>query len=115
MTYTSEQIRKIAVDAARTVFEEASEKLASDAALKASVIYRDQTRELISESVKQTLIQLGISSSNPIEMQADMKHLRDWRKSVESIRTKGMLTIVGIAVSGTLAALLIGIKQLLDK
>lgn len=122
MPLTPEQIREIATEAAkeaatvaaRNAVEEALERAASKAAERVAMD-RDEVRAMMSDTVRQTLIQLGIGSDDPIEMQKDMLHLRDWRKSMESIRSKGVLTIVTIAVSGTLAALWVGLKELIGR
>jgi hypothetical protein len=74
---------------------------------------KEELKLLVAESVKQTLIQLGISSDDPLEVQRDMQHLREWRKSMESIKSKGLLTAVAIAVTGILAALWVGIKDII--
>lgn len=76
---------------------------------------KEELRILISDSVKQTLIQLGIASTDPIEMQKDMLHLREWRKSMDSIKSKSVLTLITIAVTGSAAAFWIGIKDLFFK
>lgn len=90
----------------------------SEQSLVHSGLTSDQKQELqilIAESVKQTLIQLGITSNDPIEMQKDMQHLREWRKSMDSIRNKSILSLITIAVTGVAAALWIGLKELLAK
>jgi hypothetical protein len=82
---------------------------------KLSQDQRDELQTLIAESVKQTLIQLGISSDDPIEMQRDMQHLREWRKSMESVRSKSFLTLMTILLSGVTAMLWLGFKQIVLK
>lgn len=83
------------------------------------------------KAVADTLTRLGIDPSDPIsaqhdfaalrevrklvesrEYQADLMHLRTWRKSMEGIRTKGVVTIIGLVVTGLAAAVWIGLKQL---
>jgi hypothetical protein len=76
---------------------------------------KDQLHAAVQESVRQTLIQLGIASNDPIEMQKDMQHLRAWRQSMESVRSKSILTAVGILMTGTLAALWVGFKEIIGK
>ena len=61
-------------------------------------------RRLIRETVHETLIGMGIDATNPIELQQDFQHLRDWRRSTQAVKRKGLLTVVGMAVAG-LAAL----------
>ena len=78
----------------------------------------DEIREIeriVAESVRQTLIQLGIAAADPIEMQRDMQHLREWRKSMESIKAKTWMTILTVFLSGLLAALWLGMKTIVNK
>jgi hypothetical protein len=75
----------------------------------------DEVREIeqiVAETVRQTLIQLGISTVDPLEMQKDMQHLREWRKSMESIKSKAMLTTLTVFLSGILAAIWLGFRAL---
>ena len=76
---------------------------------------REELRELIGDAVRETLIQMGISSHDPIEVQKDMQHLREWRKATESIKSKGVLVIVSVVISGIIAAFWVGFKVLLNK
>lgn len=65
-----------------------------------------QVAECVSKNIARELMtQLGVDASNPMEMQKDFQHLRAWRLSMESVRSKSILTIVSIAVTG-LAALI---------
>lgn len=73
---------------------------------------RDELERIVAESVRQTLIQLGISTLDPLEMQKDMQHLREWRKSMESIKSKAMLTTLAVFLSGILAAMWLGFKSI---
>ncbi len=52
--------------------------------------------------VEQTFLSLGIDSSAPFEVQADMQHLRAWRNSVATVKRQGLLSAVGIIVLGIL-------------
>lgn len=113
MPLTAEQVEEIATRAAsraaKASVEAAAEKAATRAAQEASLT-RDQTRDLIAESVRQTLIQLGVESENPLEMQKDFQHLRNWRRSGEEIKRKGLLVAVGTFVSGLAALIWLGIR-----
>ena len=83
------------------------------------------------KAVRDVLTQLGIDPHNPLssqqdfaalrevralvgnpEFQADLMHLRKWRLSVESVQSKGLLTVVGIIVSGATAALWLGFRSI---
>lgn len=52
--------------------------------------------------VAQTFISLGIDAGNPMEMQADMQHLRAWRNSVATVKRQGLMSAVGIIILGLL-------------
>ena len=56
--------------------------------------------KLIEETVKQTLVTLGLDVRDPIKLQKDFAHLRDWRESSEKIKSKGIVTLVGVIVTG---------------
>ncbi len=78
-------------------------------------ITKEELRGIVKETVHETLIGLGVDSSNPVEMQKDLQHLRDWRLTMAEARRKGLLTIVGIFVAGVLAFLWIGFKMSIGK
>lgn len=75
----------------------------------------DEARALIREAVRETFLMLGVKVDDPIEVQKDFQHLREWRSTTDSIKSKGMLTLVGIAVSGLAAALWMGMRELFSK
>ena len=56
------------------------------------------------------LAAFGIDADDTKEIRADFQHLRSWRKSVELVQTTSFKTAVGILVTGTLAALWLGIQ-----
>lgn len=68
-------------------------------------------REAAAEAVKEVLLRMGVGVDDPLEVQRDMQHLRDFRKGVESVKTKGVLTIAGIVFSGFAALLFIGLRD----
>ena len=84
------------------------------------------------EAVKTTLMTIGINVDNPFEAQkdftvmrevgklvmdpefrADIEHTRRWRKTIESMQSKGFLTITALFVTGTAALLWNGFKYLI--
>jgi len=75
----------------------------------------EEARALIREAVRETFLMLGVKVDDPIEVQKDFQHLREWRTTTDSIKSKGLLTLVGIAVSGIAAAAWLGFKALLGK
>lgn len=75
----------------------------------------DDLKKLIAEAVRETLLQMGADPSNPIEMQRDFQHLRQWRRAGEDLRSKGMLTLLSIFITGSVALLLVGLRDYFGK
>lgn len=75
----------------------------------------DEAKALVREAVRETFLMLGVKVDDPLEVQKDFQHLREWRYTMQSIRSKGMLTLVGIALTGLLAAAWLGIKDLVSR
>lgn len=67
-------------------------------------------RDVVSTTVRETLLQIGISQTDPIELQKDFAHLRKWRMAVDGAASKAALTVMGILVTGVLGAMWIGFK-----
>lgn len=82
------------------------------------------------KAVHDALVSMGIDPEEPIEaqkdmaalrdmrelmtdreIQADMLHLRRWRKTMDAVQSKGMLTIVGLIAAGLAAAVWIGLQK----
>jgi hypothetical protein len=61
-------------------------------------------------AVHETMRLLGIDANDPFEMQRDFAHLRSWRKSVESVQRRVLLTSVGILTTGIVAAIWMVLK-----
>lgn len=54
-------------------------------------------------AVKRTLLAVGIDANDPqsvIDHQEDAHFVRRWRESTEEVKRKGLLTLVGLFVSG---------------
>ena len=114
MPLTAEQVEEIATRAAsraaKASVEEAAERAAHKAAKEASLT-REQTQQLIAESVRQTLIQLGVESESPLEMQKDFQHLRNWRLSGEEIKRKSIIALIGLFLTGLAGLIALGFKN----
>lgn len=76
---------------------------------------RGEMKELIEEAVEDAFTKMGLDTSQPLEMQRDFQHLRDWRLATNSLRDKGMLTILVTLITGGAAALWLGIRTLLQQ
>lgn len=104
MSLTPEEI--VELDAK---IEEAAEKAAQKATPTP-----EELKTIVAEAVRQTLLQMGVDSSNPIEMQRDFNHLRQWRRAGDEIKKKGIVATISIFATGVLALVLIGVKEWLN-
>lgn len=62
----------------------------------------DEFKKVITSTVRETLTNLGCQTDDPIEMQKDFAHLREWRSSTDAIKKKGTLTAVGFIIAAIL-------------
>lgn len=72
-----------------------------------------QLKDLIVESVSDALTTIGVDTKQPLEMQKDFQHLREWRRATSEIQKKSLLVVVGLLVSGMCAATWLGLKAML--
>jgi len=70
----------------------------------------EDVRDIVRETVRETLESLGFDLRNPTETQADMQALREWRLIVRRARGHVVITLLGILVTGACAALWLGLK-----
>ena len=103
---TPEETRKIAEEAA-------------EAALgKARILSADEIKEIVSATVRETLLNIGMQTDSPSAIQesrADFKHLRDWRLSVDKAKSVTFSTALAIIVTGILGAFFLGMSQYFQK
>lgn len=71
-------------------------------------VSREELKSLMKEAVQEAFTKLGIQHDDPLEMQRDFQHLRNWRQSVESVQRKGLMTVLGILLAGMAGALWLG-------
>lgn len=69
-----------------------------------------EIRRIVTETVEQTFMRLGIEADDPLEVQKDMQHLRQWRESINTVKRQGMITAIGIVTAGVLGAVWLAIK-----
>lgn len=67
------------------------------------------------KALAQLLRELGIDHSQPMEMQADFHHLREWRETCEMFRSRTLAVTIGVAVPAVLALLWLGLKHTIWK
>jgi len=73
----------------------------------------ERQRELIKKTVHETLLSLGLEMNDPIELQKDFQHLREWREASNTLKSHGIMVVIGILLTGLLGAIWIGIKNTL--
>lgn len=61
-----------------------------------------ELKTIVASTVLDTLTKLGVDSAEPLETQKDMAHLRNWRRSTETIKQRGMVTAVGFVIVSVL-------------
>lgn len=81
---------------------------------KIQELTESELKNIIKEGVNQSFMKLGVDSKDPLEMQKDFQHLREWREATHEIQKKGVLTIVAIIIAGGVATLWMGIKHMLN-
>ena len=75
---------------------------------------KQEIKRIVAESVRETLIELGIAHDDPLEMQKDFQHLREWRLATAMIRRKGILAVLGLVIAGAAAAMWLGFKEMIQ-
>lgn len=70
-----------------------------------------EIRKIVAETVEETLTRLGIAADDPFEVQKDMQHLRAWRESVATIKRQGLVTAVGIFMTGLIGLVYLALKS----
>ena len=70
---------------------------------------------VVLKTIATILTSFGIEEEDRKELQADFRHLRRWRKSIEQTQTYAFKTVVTVIVGGFLGALWLGIKTMLGK
>ena len=106
MALTPEAIEELAVAAATR-----AAKAEVEAAARKVTLTPDEVSHMVAEAVRQTLLQMDIDTSNPIAMQLDFQHLRQWRESGEDLKRKGTMALLGIFLSGLGTLILLGLKE----
>lgn len=76
---------------------------------------RTDIKIIVSQAVKETLLQLGFDVNDPTELQADMAHLRYWRMTLNEITTKSMIGGVIFIIGSMLSLLWVGVQVILGR
>lgn len=67
------------------------------------------------KTIATILTSFGIEEEDRKELQADFRHLRRWRKSVEQTQTYAFKTAITVLVGGVLGVIWLGFKTMLGK
>lgn len=70
-----------------------------------------QLRDLIQQTIQQTLTTVGVDASDPRKMQQDFIHLREIREAGEAMKKKTQFTLLGLFITGAVSALVVGLKS----
>lgn len=77
------------------------------------VLSREELRELMHDAVVDAMSTLGIDARNPMDVQKDMLFIRELRLTTEKIKSRTILTLVGIVIAAAAGATWLGFKTLL--
>jgi hypothetical protein len=69
---------------------------------------------VVGKTVSTTLLQLGIDTSQPLELQKDMQYLRGWRENAQAMRGKVATAVVSALVTASLTLGVLGFKSWMD-
>ncbi len=78
-------------------------------------LHNDDIDAVVLKTIATILTSFGIEEDDRRELQADFRHLRKWRKSVESATGLTFKLIVTTLVGGFLGAVWMGIKLAVGK
>lgn len=70
-----------------------------------------QLRKIVKDTVHETLTTMGVDVEEPLEMQKDFQHLREWRGTTTVAKKYALKTVVGVVVAGAVAAFWLGFKS----
>lgn len=74
-----------------------------------------EIKSIVEATVNQVLTSFGLEGEDRKEFQADLLHLRRWRKSVEQAQSYTFKMIVTTLVGGFLGAVWLGFQAMMHK
>jgi hypothetical protein len=74
----------------------------------------EQLEALVSRGVEQAFVRLGIQVDDPIEMQRDFQHLREWRMSMQLVKRRSIIGALGLVAAGLGTLFWLGIKAFIS-
>lgn len=67
-------------------------------------------QDVVRTAVHETLTSLGMDVADPLELQRDLAFVRDLRRASDTVKTRGILILVGLVVSALAGAAWLGFK-----
>lgn len=74
-------------------------------------ISESDLHRMIESTVETTLVKMGVDYKDPQGMQRDFQHLREWRTTVEAVKKKSIVTLVGTLITGIIALVVMGLNS----
>ena len=74
-----------------------------------------EIKSVVEATVNQVLTSFGLEGEDRKEFQADLLHLRRWRKSVEQAQGYTFKIVITTIVGGVLGALWLGLQAMLHR
>jgi hypothetical protein len=78
-------------------------------------LQREEIDGIVLKAVATTLMSFGIEEGDRRELQADLQHLRRWRKSVEQAQGFTFKAVIAVIVTGLVGAIWLGVKAMLAR
>lgn len=75
------------------------------------VLTKEELRELIRTTVRESLSALGMESDDPNEMQQDFQHLREMRLMVTEVKRRGLFWLLGTLAAAIMGLLILGARE----
>lgn len=95
-------------------------------------LIKQVAQEAAEQAVSNALTRLGFDDASPIEVQkdmaalremrgliedpevqADLTHLRRWRRTMDAVQSRGVLTVITLLITGAAATFWLGFKNIL--
>ncbi len=85
-------------------------QIIAEVLLEQQTMTRADVRDVVRETVEDIFLILGIDASTPLTVQQDMHFIRELRTASETVRSRGLLVLVGILITAAAGALWLGIR-----
>lgn len=87
----------------------------AEAVTETGVLTDAEVRRIVKEAVRETLLRAGIDPDDSRGISDDLRYVREWRATTDTIKNKGILALVGLMVSGLVAVIWLGLKAAIHK